>query len=413
MESVESSPAARPLPSSPAPAGRGEDGDGPAAPVADAAVERWFVRRGLPHFIAGYSAQRDVLTRALPLLAAVFVLEVLLALRLDWAVWANVAAFLAGAALLLGGYAAVNRLRGRPLLALPRDVGLVEVAVFVLLPPLLPAVIGGQWAEVAGSAAGNLVLLGVVYLTTSYGLVPMLRWAAVHTGRQLVDLLRLMIRTLPLLLLFGAFLFINAELWQVAADFTNVTFAATVGLLVLVGVGFFGVHLPRQLTGLAQFASWDEPCALLDGTPLAATRPAELPARPDAPPLGRAATVNAGLLLVVAQGVQILLVSVLIGAFFVAFGVIAIREATILAWTGAAAVEPLLTFTLWGEELIVTTELLRVAGFLAAFGGLHFTVSALTDEIYRREFAEEVVADLRQALAVRAVYLARTHQQED
>ena len=38
-------------------------------------IERWLTRRGTPHLIADYSASRDVLTRALPLLTAIFVLE--------------------------------------------------------------------------------------------------------------------------------------------------------------------------------------------------------------------------------------------------------------------------------------------------------------------------------------------------
>ena len=38
-------------------------------------TERWFVHQGLPHFIADYSVTGDVLTRALPFLSLVFVLE--------------------------------------------------------------------------------------------------------------------------------------------------------------------------------------------------------------------------------------------------------------------------------------------------------------------------------------------------
>jgi hypothetical protein len=47
-----------------------------------------------------------------------------------------------------------------------------------------------------------------------------------------------------------------------------------------------------------------------------------------------------------------------------------------------------------------------VAGFLSAFSGLYFTVTMLTDVTYRQEFLEEVVVDVRQAFAVRAVYRA-------
>ena len=56
--------------------------------------------------------------------------------------------------------------------------------------------------------------------------------------------------------------------------------------------------------------------------------------------------------------------------------------------------------------MVLTRELLHVSAFLAAFSGLYFTVVLLTDATYREEFLEEVLADVREAFAVRAVYLA-------
>ena len=41
-------------------------------------VERWFMRRGIPHFIEGYAAGTDILTRVAPVLALVFVTEIIL-----------------------------------------------------------------------------------------------------------------------------------------------------------------------------------------------------------------------------------------------------------------------------------------------------------------------------------------------
>ena len=56
--------------------------------------------------------------------------------------------------------------------------------------------------------------------------------------------------------------------------------------------------------------------------------------------------------------------------------------------------------------MVLTAELLQVAGFLTAFSGFYFTVYVLTDATYRKEFLDEVLVELRQAFAVRAVYLA-------
>ena len=91
-------------------------------------VEAWFVGRGVPHLIDGYSARRDVLTRSLPVLSLIFVAEVLGATELDWPWWANLLALAGGLAALLGIWAGVNRFRGRRPLARPDDVGAVEVA---------------------------------------------------------------------------------------------------------------------------------------------------------------------------------------------------------------------------------------------------------------------------------------------
>jgi hypothetical protein len=101
--------------------------------------------------------------------------------------------------------------------------------------------------------------------------------------------------------------------------------------------------------------------------------------------------------------VQILLVSVLIGGFFVLLGVLLVDEKTTLIW--ARDVNVLLEFSAGNRQCVVTEQLLRVAGFLMAFSGLNFTVYLATDETYRREFRAEVLLDLRQAFAVRAAYL--------
>ena len=43
-------------------------------------TERWFVQRGLPHFIDEYRATTDVWTRAAPFLTLVFLAELSLSL---------------------------------------------------------------------------------------------------------------------------------------------------------------------------------------------------------------------------------------------------------------------------------------------------------------------------------------------
>lgn len=47
-----------------------------------------------------------------------------------------------------------------------------------------------------------------------------------------------------------------------------------------------------------------------------------------------------------------------------------------------------------------------MAALLAGVAGFSFTLSLLTDRTYREEFLRDVVREVRQAFAVRAVYLA-------
>ena len=53
----------------------------PSERVAE--TERWFIHRGIPHFIDGYSASQDIFTRAAPLLTFIFLIEVFAAVNFE------------------------------------------------------------------------------------------------------------------------------------------------------------------------------------------------------------------------------------------------------------------------------------------------------------------------------------------
>ena len=63
--------------------------------------------------------------------------------------------------------------------------------------------------------------------------------------------------------------------------------------------------------------------------------------------------------------------------------------------------------SLFGEAVVLTRAHLVVAVFIGAFSGLQFAVSVLTDDTYREEFAADVGQEVRENLAVRALYLDR------
>jgi hypothetical protein len=370
-------------------------------------VEQWFVDRGTPHLIRQYSATEDVLTRALPVLSIVFVLEFSLALNADWRWWQNVLAAAGGFALLLGLYAGVNRLRGLETWAMPSRVGPPELATFVVLPAIVSAAFG-QGRQALGVIVANAVFLALVYVVLSYGLVPLTRWTVVRVFRQLGEVGGLVSRALPLLIVFAVVLFLTAEVWEVAGTMSWPVVAANLGLFLLFGVLLLLSRLPTELTELSEFDDADTIRDLCDATP-AAPLAATLSGVPETPALGTRQRGNLYLVVLVSQAVQILLVSALVVVFFVAFGLLAVRPAIQERWLSvdvdAAAAEPLVEFDLFGSPAALTPGLLRVAVFLGAFSGFYVAVYTLTDHAYRAQFFERVAGELRQTLAVRAAYL--------
>lgn len=386
---------------------------GPVAPPADdasliGATERWFLRRGIPHFIHRYRAGHDVFTRTLPVLALVVLVEVLGAANLEWRWWQNALAVAGGGAVLLGAWAVVSRLRDRPAFARPDHVGPIELAAFVVLPALLPLLFGGQVGSALATALGNLAILGAIYLVTSYGLVPLTRWALGQTIRQVGAVLDLFGRALPLLLLFSVALFINTEVWQVAASLDGLLFWATMAFFGLVGLVFLLVRLPGELAALRTQLDGEALVEACAGTPVAAAAaPVVAAGAADPVPLGRRQQGNVLLVLLFSQAVQVLLVTVTVAAFFFVFGLIAIRPEVMAAWLGdSIGPGELVSWTSLGHEFVVSRALLHVAGFLGVVSGFYFTICVITDATYRSEFFTEIVGEVRQSLAVRTIYLA-------
>ena len=342
--------------------------------------ERGFRRAGLPLFIAGRSAASDVFNRAVPLLGLVFLGETLGALNLEWSPLANAAAVAGGLITLLAAIAATNRARGRPAVAIPQDVGRVELALFVIVPALLPLIFNGQWRSAAVTAAANVLLLALVYGVIGFGLTSILRWTLGRLAGQLRASLELFARAIPLLMIFSVVLFLTVEMWEVFSDLPTASFVGLAILFVGLGATFLVARLPREVKAI------------------------EREAAADAPPLDRSESVNVGMVMFVSQALQVLSVSVAIGAFFAAVGVLVIDEAQTQAWIGGAP-DVLVEFTLFDHTAVLTAELLRVAGAIAAFTGLYFAISMLTDDVYRREFLEELTSEMRQSFRERAEYL--------
>jgi hypothetical protein len=338
-----------------------------------AAYEGRLRRAGLPLLIEDYSAYDDIFTRAVPLLALVFGVQLLGAVKLDWPVWANALSLAAGLAVLLGSLAIVNRRRGRRALSVPDRVGPAELAGFVLIPALLPLISGGQIVSAIVTAAGNAFLLALIYGIVGIGLLSILAWAGRRTLAQLAASLVLLTRAVPVLLIFMILLFLTTEVWQVFSDISDAKLAGVVVLFGALGSVFVAARLPNEVRDLERDVGVD-------------------------PPLRRRQRFNVGLVMFVSQGLQVLVVSLLVGLFFVAFGVLALTPHVIDEWIGARP------HAVAGQAWL-SVELLRVSGALAAFSGLYYAISVLTEDEYRKEFLDDVETSLRETFIDRARYL--------
>jgi hypothetical protein len=342
--------------------------------------ERSFRRAGLPLFSEDIDAAEDIFNRAAPVLALVFLGEMFGALNLDWSWWQNVLAVAGGLAILLLAIALGNRARGRPFSAIPRRLGKTELAGFVLVPAILPALFGGQLGSAAVTAGANLLLLGLIYAVVGLGLIPIVGWVLGRVFNQLRSALSLVAKAVPLLAIFVLLSFPTQELWGIFSRPTDGIYATMMGMLVLLAFAFLSVRLPREARRLEDEAGGDSP------------------------PLRRRQLFNVELVMLVSQATQVLLVSVMIGAFLTVFGVLAVDEGLRLDWIGVEGDE-LFHFELFGERLELTTELLRVAGGLAAFSGFYFAIAMFTDSTYRQEFLDELTSEMRGSFRERAEYL--------
>jgi MFS family permease len=278
-------------------------------------------------------------------------------------------------------------------------VGLLAAAIGVGTGLLVKASPAPSFAVVAGISAAALAI--VAYALVALHATPIARWALRRALRSLGLLLPLATRALPILMLFITFLFINTEVWQVASALHGGELWAAVLCFAAVAAGFLVPRLAQELDRFDDQVQIDEVLAGTANSPLsdAAQRiAADDVDLPDQAQVTGLQMVNLVLVLVIAQAVQVFLLSVAVFAFFLLFGALAIDPSVITSWVGDGHPE-----YLPGPE-IISIELLHVSLFLAGFSGLYFTVVAITDELYRREFFTVIMQELARAVSMRVIY---------
>lgn len=315
-----------------------------------AAVEAWFLHHGLPYFVAEERAAARAGLRPRRLVSLAVVILVLAA--------------------------------GAGLLAWSSESYTAGPALWLSV-----TVVGLLW-----------------YSSTALHARPILGFALSRTLGSVRFIAPMASRALPLLLVFVTFLFVNAEAWEMTSNLPFGLLWFTVLLMFGLAVLFLLVRLPEEVDRVddaVDDAFIVRSCA---GTPLEeASKEVAADQSIDPQELAQVSGFerwNLILVLLVIQAVQVLLLSITVFVFFMLFGSLVMETDTQESWTGLETIRnaPYLTH--------VSLPLMKVSLFLASFSGFYFTVSAVTDDTYRRQFFSVVESQLERAVGMRAVYLA-------
>jgi hypothetical protein len=337
---------ADPLVDRPSPAREGKRGD-----AVVRRTERWLIRQGVPHLIADYRFRAHVLPRMLPFLAGVIVIG-LASTALLARIRPGVVAVVVGLALLAALLAvpvALARLSRR----LPRwsRTGVTSVLVaYALTPVLIPLLLLGAYGRTDSALGIGRPGTSTAQVAAVTGLVLAVVFAAIFVLAALVTS-------------YGLVPLAVGATRHAMGDMRGSLQLQARALPTLLFVTFF-LFFTGELWQLMNHLAWGRLVLVL------ATRQ-----------LIQAAVVGLGLF-----------------AFFVVLGLIVIDDSTAALWIGD---EPLTSA--WVPFMPVA--LFRAAVLLAGFGSMYFAITTMTQEGYRREFFEPVIADVERTLAVRAVYL--------
>ncbi|NQX26385.1 hypothetical protein HQQ81_03355 [Microbacteriaceae bacterium VKM Ac-2854] len=373
-------------------------------------AETWLRAAGFPYLVRARSRARGLVSRMAPFLAS-FVVWNLASWTVDFAE-SSIDAVLLSLVVLLLLFAVpiVAWVLVARLLAHRRRrfwwLGWVLLGYALLIDPLY----GGILAETVPEAYfSNAVTMALFALATWLGFGSILGWAGRAALRQLSAFGALTSRALPLLMLVVVFAFYSTETWQM-------TDALSVGGLVNVALLFFVLGLfslsrvaGTELRELDAGIPDERRRAMIAASPLG---PLANETATAGPPLARLERLNANLVLILAQGIQVVFFGAIVWLVLVVLGELSIADSVLQTWTGHPPVDLAIRVGDADGELVlqlpVNRSLAHAAFFLAVIAAFNFVISTLTDQSYKSAFYDPLLEQIRAALAVRAVYLART-----
>ncbi len=374
-------------------------------------IERWFARRGVPQLIEGYSSEKAMDSRAAPLISLWLIVGTIKdwGTRPDWPLASNLIGIATTIAWMALVWTVVSRIRRRPVAIRPSTFDIFDIATIALLPALPAALIDQNIFEAVAATLGALTGIGLIYVVIGFGLAEIGLWAFERLWLQLVHLVELVARTLPLLVILVVFLLFGAEIWQVAHAMNAIELALVLLFLLLMASLFVVMAFQREFSRLSRELRRESILETAATTPVAPLVGAASPALDGLPRLTWLHRSNLTLLVVVPQLLQVAAVALIVMAFLVVFAVLAIPGDVQAGWIGRAP-RVLLEFSMASEPRTISAELLVVSAVLGGIVGLYFSGLAISDPTYRSEQFDRDVDGVRELLAARAVYLDAIQQ---
>jgi hypothetical protein len=367
-------------------------------------IERWFLRRGVPQLVAGYTSERQLDNRAAPLIVGWLVLGT----ALFWGVSpgrsaaANLLASLGVLAFVAVGWLAQHWLRGRRRWAPGMRLDAIDVFSIGPLIGIAAGVVDGSLREAIVAGLNVMLGIGAIYIVVGLGLIEIGLWSLGRLQGELFRIVGLLSRTLPVLLILVLFLMFASEIWEAAHGLAGAELTAILALIAGIAVILVLTGIRAEIGGLPP-DDWGAVEALASDTPAAPLLSVPRDPQRAVAPLTFRQRVNVTALLLIGQLIQSLFVALIVMGFLVVFGLIAIPGALQDRWIGEPAVV-MVEFSFIDETRALSFELLAVTAILGSVVGLYFTGLAVNDAAYRPAHFGRLVDEVRPLVAAHAVY---------
>ncbi|MBP2327246.1 hypothetical protein JOF56_007631 [Kibdelosporangium banguiense] len=386
------------------------------------AAEQWFRRRGLPTMVRNRPTQ--LLLRIIPAVVFLATIDVVtdILLLVDGQTDAEFEQMMENdlyAAAYLGlllsvvvlppitAWLTMRWVRKRTGTSKYNVFGGIVVALYVLAWPVIEH-LAGTGQAILPNLLINGCVVALIYSAASVGGGSIAGWAVRSALRQVRLLGTFTSRALPLLLLFTIFGFFTAEIWQAGTALTRAQMWMVAGFFAVLSVLFMAANLSDEIRELNTVRPSPHGLEKLRDSPFHPFVGDHLPTGEPHVPLRPVERANMMLVLLLTQAFQALVFAVLMFAFFVSFGSLAVRPQVMKAWS---AHDPS-TGTLFGIQIPVPNELLQVSIFLAAFSALYFVASTTSDARYRQSYFDPLVDHMAVSLTARHIYLTRWRARE-